>query len=620
MKKLVIAILFIPTFLRAEPPQSEPSTPDNDVFLSLTRTPLDASRRPSNTTVITQEEIERTSAKTLGEVLEQATPMVIKEAGTTGSLSTPQLHGFFSSGVAIYIDERRIPPDASGTVDLSQIPLDNVEKIEIVTGAGSVLYGANTLGGVVHIRTKRPKAGTPMTAIQTSFGSFGTSLYQGHYGTRVGRFDAFVSGSESKTNGYQEHAENRTTGGSLRMGYDFGLPGRTNIQGQFSDSSVQLPGGTDVPIGEWDGKRERVPKNSTDFQNSSLYTGAIEHVYEMGESIKVTGRASATRRRIDGISDGFPGDTFVRNRSGYLQTDLPHGFTTGYEYEQQRIDSLSLAGKTNTWAVFFQEQWGPGPWLFIPAVRYDHNTEYGSTTNPRLSTVFTASPWLKFSSNVGSSFRPPTFFEKFGGFGIPASPDVRPEKAWQYDLGLEVHPASWRAALTAYRTDSSDRIFNDPTDLNKAKNLNKAFSQGLDAALEQKWGSWFRHGANYAYLQNKGQSVGSSQYAVLPYSPRHKANYWVSLNTPFRLEILNTLQFVSRQFNGINESDLKLPSYMVWNVRLTQRILDGEIFLGVRNITEERYTTNGFSNIFGTGINPQPGRTYELGLSVKFWN
>lgn len=594
--------------------------PSPEVFLTLTRTELSTRRLPTTTSVVTAQDIQRSRAQNVADAIETTTGITIRRNGSLGALHLASLRGFSAKQVLVVVDDKPLPVDLTGTVDLSQLPVDNIERIEIVRGPGSVVYGANAEGGVIHIITRRPASDRLAAEATSEFRSFGTQIYRAHAGLKRGPAESQVSVSRNLSDGFQENSAFRNTSLGGYWGYDFGPGGALSFRASGSKGRVGLPSGTPVrDIGQFDGNRERRANRLTDNQADINRSYRLEHKLPVGD------RATLIARLGNGVTDReafqFGSTTQLRTegRTGFLQANLPAGASLGYEYTQQRLNS-NLYGDhtTNAWATFAQWTWSPTQaFTAIPAVRYDRHTEYGGFTSPRLTLVLQATPAWKFSSNIGRAFQAPTFADLFDPF-VPSadrSPDLRPERSWQYDLGAHVASAEgFETGATLFRSDVTDRIALDPTRSFAAFNVDQAFNQGVEVEVGHAW-QGTRHRVNYTYLQSEGKTAGFA-FRPLQFSPRHVANYRVDFDGPWATGITSSLRYVHNQFSDIGEQGLKLPTFVVWGIRLSKRVGFWEGFFGVDNLTNRRYALQG--DRFN-GFYPQPGRTYWGGVTLRFY-
>ena len=609
-------------------------TPSN-AFITLTRTALDPAELPANAAVITSKEIERSGVQNAGDALDNLVGINVQKNTSLGSTRLPKLRGFLNKQVAVYVDNRRVPPDVTGSVDLAQIPAEQIERIEVVRGAASVLYGPNAEGGVIHIITKRASGSLPRVSAETAFKSFGTSVLRGQGWHKSGRLEGLVTGSRTKSDGFMVNSrfENTSLGGNF--GYDFARAGKTYVDFSVSRSENGTPGGTPFRPDQFDGQRERRPNDPTFSQKDNNDSVRVEHKAALAEiegqgNVSLTTRLSGSRSQRRAFRTSITTST-VESRGAFFQLDFPLGFTMGVEYDRTRVDSpFAKTPETNSWGVFFQENFSYKGLTVIPGVRYDRNTEWGDTTNPRIAVIYRLSDRLKFSASAGTAFQAPTFadmtdFDPVTGDATARTlPGPFPEKSTQYEAGFEAAPIeSVNVKFTAFRAVIKDRLaFQSAGFGGTVKNLQKSVNQGVEGEISHQAGP-FRHDLNYAYLSSKGEGPGFSNEPIeLRFAPAHRLNYLMNLSvSPWDAELGSSLQYVSQQWTGNNRAGLKLPDYAVWNLSASKKVGILELRVGVDNVLERRYAQNateGFAGFTPDLFFPQPGRTYWGSVAVKF--
>jgi outer membrane receptor protein involved in Fe transport len=204
------------------------------------------------------------------------------------------------------------------------------------------------------------------------------------------------------------------------------------------------------------------------------------------------------------------------------------------------------------------------------------------------------------------------------------NPNLRPETAWTYDAGFELHndDASFKATyfranvtnliqtINVYTTNSGTLA--DP-DVFAAQTINvgKARRQGLEVEIEHRLNGFFKDSWNYTYLNNVGIPVGFTTEVPLAYSPRHTAN-WIATFSPTKvLDFSSTLHYEDSRFDGNNDTGTKLGSMILWDLRIAYRWKQLESFFQVNDVTDRRYEEEaGF---------PLPGRTFIGGVTAHFF-
>ena len=190
-----------------------------EVFMSLTRGETPVSDAPSNIEVIKSEDFEKTSARTVADAVASQPGLIITSAGSEGFLQTPSIRGFSAQQVLIVIDDVPQTPDLTGNVDLSRIMLDNVDRIEVLRGGASAVYGPNAEGGVIHIITKKPITAVDVQ-VTSEGGSYNTFNNRFLVGTNQGPIQAQVTGSRDLSDGFQQNSSFRNTDLTGFLAYD----------------------------------------------------------------------------------------------------------------------------------------------------------------------------------------------------------------------------------------------------------------------------------------------------------------------------------------------------------------------------------------------------------------
>jgi vitamin B12 transporter len=608
-KKTLLALLILPVLARAAEPEGE----EEGVFLSLTRTQAALDELPAQRTVVTRADLERSGAKNLADALESVPGAVFNRTGTVGSLASLRLRGVPTSNqVLILIDDQPLSGVAVQNVDLSQIPVGNIERIEVVRGGASVLYGANAIGGVVNVITRRPAPGPVKTRLTTEWGSFFTQTYRGEIGKATDRQSVYVSAGRDLSEGFQDNADSdgiHVTGRAGRRGARGGVV----LSVARIDNETGAPDGTPVPLGEWNGERERAANDPDTRVAQKITRARLSGDWALGEWGTLLPAAFVSGHAYENFGGLFPSDHFERTAGGELRLRTVTGFALGGGYER---DARAGAGETPThvtnWSLFAQQEWKAGPLSLSPAVRFDQHSDFGNIYNPRLTAVYRATERWRLSASAARSFRAPTFLDLvYPGF---SNPQLRPEVSWSYDAGLEWGgPAGRYARATGYFAKITDRIVADFTTGFVPYNRPRSELSGAEVEAGARWG-FLRTRASYAYSRSVGNSTTSSNYRPTRLAPRHVATQEVLMESRSGWAWRNAVRYVHKQFSGDGETGSKLPSFTVWNMGLTKRILAARAWVSADNLTDKHYAESvGFA-----GFNPQPGRTFRAGVTIEF--
>ena len=587
-----------------------------DVFLTLTRGDLPLSDAPPNTEVIKSKDFDQTTAKTVADVVAEEPGIVVQKAGSEGSQQLPTIRGFAAQQVLVVIDDVPQTPDLVGNSDLSRIPLDNVDRIEILRGGASAVYGPNAEGGVIHIITKKPV--TSMDAqLFSEAGSYGTYHELLKAGTNQGPVQAQITASRALSDGFQQNSDYRNTDVTGFLAYDVGKYGRLSYNIEGEKGTVGLPSGTPVPIGDWNGERERQANDPVSRQSETDRNNRLQYVDRVG-GVDLTARLANNVKDLNTFEFGTTTLIRTEGRNAFAKAEIPGNGAAGYEFYERRLDSdVYGAHRVDAWGAFYEAYFiGNDAVKLTPGVRYDRDYSYGESWSPRLQLAVKPGDLWKLSASASRSFQTPTFADLYNPF-VPAqfqAGHLNPETTWSYDLGASAKPIpGLETTATLYRTDTRDRIALDPTKGFAAFNLDRAYTQGVEGeishtykAVSQKMG--------YSYLQAEGLD-GGFNYRPLAFSPKHKIDYRVDVDLPWGIRSTLSLLYVHRQWTDTGEGGVQIPGYLTADLKVSKRAGWIELFVACNNLFDRHYAeiADAFNGYF-----PQPGRTFSGGMKARF--
>lgn len=617
--------------------RAETTPPDDGLFISLNRNAEDPKRLPTNVSALTAEDIRREKPATLEDALSKLPGVQVQRSGPLGTFSTLRLRGVPSSSqVLILVDHVPFGGVGSQFSDLSQIPIETIIRVEIVRGGASALYGANAVGGVVNIITKKAKEEGARTTLKGEVRSLGTQLYQGDFGVKAGPLEGYVNAGRYLADGFQKNQDSDHIFGSGKVGFTLGSGARIGFSADRTDHEVGNPSGTPERIGQWDGHKERAANDETARVEKDATRLRLTADVPVGNYLWQTSAFGFVERNLN-TKSAYPGveDSSRRKTITGGDTQFAYGrhFVLGASLERDERknetgnDPAIRDHVVNTGA-YGQATFTAGKWNFLPAVRYDHHSAFGGELNPRFTVVFRPEEKLKLSANISRSYRAPDMsalydnFPAFYGFNkTVANPHVKPEIGWTYDAGVERRlgqKAFVRA--TGFYTHLTDRIYstsNMAPSVEDNTTLNGPKAEITGAEVESSVG--FSMGqllAQYTYLRALGNSPDASTFRPLRMTPRHSASAELAVDLPEKWVLLNTVRYLHKQYTTDGEttnpySDTKLPSFTLWGIRLTKTVLAADFYFGVDNITNKHYTESAF-------FDPMPGRTFGVGVNMRF--
>lgn len=609
---------------------------ETTVFIGL-RKEVPVEKTATNITVISEDEIKTSDAKTVGEVLKDKTGIVeVSKIGTIGAESTLRIRsgGGTADQVLVMIDGRPVNSISMGEANLSEIPAENIEKIEVMRGPASALYGANALGGVVNIITKKATAVKPKTEIGLNYGSFNTQNYNFNFSAMPGKANIFLSGSKNLTDGFRDNSDYDATNLSAKIGYDFEKYGELSLSNGFLTSELGTPGRNFTKLADYDNKKERTAESPNANQKTNKQSYELNYKKEIADETKLQSKIYFQQNSfhfkdldIHSAWDSPDDDIGISNTvGGNIQIDTLYDITAGVEGKNDKYKKKNEITKTtdidkwtDTSAVFVQKIFNFEPLTTTVGTRYDYHNVFGGQLNPRIVNIYKINDNFKLSSTVGRSFRAPTFNDLYWPDPyMPGNPDLKPETSIGTDFGIEYTLKEILVSkITLFYSDVKNLIEwapIDPTDPWSSwtpSNVGKAFSRGVEFEAENKIVKNLTHNLNYTFLESKGKEEGET-YKILQYTPKHRLNYCLNYSAPLKLQTKLGVEYTHKQEWKAGTKDKTIPGYTLANLRVSRKILQSEVYFSCENIFDTRYVSR--ENY------PLPGRTFSGGLNLYLWD
>lgn len=433
-----------------------------------------------STRVITRTEIEAAQASDLPGLLRMLTSIDVAQTGPLGSQTSLFLRGADSRQTLVLVDGVPLMRADFGTASWQHLPLDQIERIEIVRGNLSSLYGAQAVGGVVQIVTRR--ADTPQASV--ALGTQGTQQASAAGGTTFGN-DTRLSASLSarRTDGYSardatvdpganaDRDAARQVGGSARLEQRWAEGHASEINLMASRTRSQYDGFT---------------PGLDDVLSTRVEAAGLKSRHAIGAQTTATIELGQTREHFDDPTGFAPiGDNRVRQAGVQIGHALnaDHDVQVGVETRRERFgDSTTPARTRSTDSV--RAAWLGRPfsgWQTQAALRSDDSSDFGRATTGLVAAAWQWSPALKLSAQAASGFSAPSFLDQ--QFANPAT-TLKPERSKQAEVALQWSEgaALLRAGLFAQR--QRDRIAFDPVTF-ETQNIARAKNRGLE--LMAQW-------------------------------------------------------------------------------------------------------------------------------------
>ena len=472
-------------FVAFLPAHAQPATMD-PVVITATRIPQPVSTLLSDVRIIDRDDIANANSASLIELLQAQGGVEIATNGGPGQIGAVFIRGANANHVVVLIDGVRINSATSGTNALENIPLRQIERIEIVRAPASSLYGADAIGGVIQIFTRdggnrlsaSAGAGTWRTqrydaGIAREWGSTRFSLRAGYEESR-----AFSATNEANVFSFDPDDDpyrNRNVTASLAHGW---APGHELVARAFvSDGTTHFDAGP----GTDDVNRQRLSSYSIDSRDKFI-----------------DGWSSLVRiaRGTDDIdtSGGYPSSFRTNQDQGSWQNDfrVPGGtLIAGIEYRRESVTSTTEYSETarTIRSVFAGYSGAFGPHLAQGSVRRDDNSQFDDRTTGSIGYGYRITPAWRVSASTGTAFKAPSFNDLY--FVSPffsGNPDLRPERSTSYEGAIRYDDGRHRGSLTVFENRIRDLIAVDPT-FTTVVNVNEARIRGATLALATDIGS-----------------------------------------------------------------------------------------------------------------------------------
>ena len=599
-QKLLAAILCAATPLAYAAPDTL-----GEIVVTATRTAQSADATLASVTVITRQDIERLQAQSLPDVLRGAAGLTISNSGGAGKATSVYLRGTNADHVLVLVDGIKVGSATDGKASFQDIPVAQIERIEIVRGPRTSLYGSEAIGGVIQIFTRKG-GGVLAPSFSATVGKYGTANStfglsgggeQGWFNAKLNQQDitgfnacngkpapgaAGCRVAEPDKDGYR----NLSLG--LRGGYRFDN-GLTTDFNALQTSSFSKSDGSSSAGNE--------TKAAQQVFGGSAY-------FAVAEQWDVTLRGGRSQDNSDIFFNGLHIDRFNTQRDSLTwQNDFALGadqlFTAGLDYQQDRIESRLIytqIARSNR-ALFGQYQGDFGAHSLQASVRHDDNQQFGGHNTAGLGYGYAVNDTLRLTASYGTAFKAPTFNQLYyPGFGTAT---LRPELSRSLEAGVAGHGAVGKWSLNAYQTDITDLIGYDAFYL--PVNINTARLTGLEGQLETRLADCDINGT--LTLQDPRQTSGTNQGKLL--NRRATEAMRIEVAHDFgAYRLATSLYAEGRRFDDLaNTSTKRLGGYSLLDVRAEYRVAPDWLVQGrVDNLLDKQYETAQFYNQARRGV------------------
>ncbi len=579
----------------------------DEIVVTATKTDRILADVAETVSVITEEQIKQSNAQTVGDLLKYIPGLEMSQSDDYPGVSTwkATLRGLSVDngyGLLLIVGERAkgrgMGEYGNG---LNQILVEMIERIEIVKGPGSVLYGSDALGGVINIITK-PVASDETTSIYADYGTEQTTRQGFSYSNRFEKSGFRTSAGMERTNigEYEGRFLNNKFSYNLNESKTFTLNMDLNEQKTPSkdERRIRISPKFNMNLGKGSQLIFKGYWFDWDFVQSSREGDIYYHQAE----------TQYTR--------------FLSNR---------HKVTAGLEYLRQTLDYQYDGGNTwsyvkediDTYSSYLQDE------LFlldnvyvVIGARFDSHSTFGEVLSPRISGLVDITEKIRLRTSIGRSFKSPTIrqlyypapFRHSSSEYVISNPDLKPEYGIGYSLGLEKEFGSIMLGnVTVFRNDLDDMVisyftgesFFDKT-LKSYENVAEAYTRGVESELKIRLFKDITSTLSYTFIDTKDKETGNK----LRYIPDNNAGWRLHYNNRNKnFGIGCGLRFISSMYKDVENTD-KTDSYYVAEVKLTKKVTaSATLSLDIGNLFDTEY---------GDPSIEREGRSFISKLSLNF--
>jgi len=612
----------------------------SDVVISATRTSNSTLQLANSVTVIDSAEISNRLKRNLFDLVKTEYGMSTLQFGPLGGLSTISIRGSNAGHSLVLIDgvEMNLPSESSNLYDFANLPIESIDRIELLRGPQSTLYGSDALAGVVNIITKKG-AVSPNFLISAEGGTYNS--FEGSTGLS-GKFDKLnylFSFSRMQSDGFSAAGEkygNTEKDGYegnnfiSKAGYEFDEKSGINFFARFTKAETDLDqfGGEfgDDPTYKYN-LEELITRTEGYFNlfeglweqkiGAFFYKNLREYKYD-----STLFNPSSSNSRYDGRKIKIDWQNNLYLSSG---NTLTFGAETELEQAENYYYSLSQFGpyesiipksETQTTGIYLQDQLNVEKQFFTTVgLRYDNHTRFGGTLTYRLAPAFIF--WetgTKIKATIGSGFKAPSIVYLYDPFY--GNENLKPERSFGLDAGTEQF--LWSSGISFgfnyFLTDYTDLIALDENF--KSINIDKAKSEGIEFFSKINTLDFLKLKINYSYTDARNKSKNSPEFdEPLLRKPKHSAalfaDFIISDKADVNIEIIYVGEKDDKNFSSFPAERITLDSYTLINIAGHYNLLEFlRLYARLENLLDA-----GYEEVYGYGT---PGLSAFAGIKLNF--
>lgn len=578
-----------------------------EIVITGTKTPHTLKDVPVHTVVVTNDDIENASVQTVSDILRSVPGFYAASEDVPGETSwQSKLRGLdINNGYGlILINGQRVKGEGMGEYGygVNQIPSSMIEKIEVIKGPSSVLYGSDALAGVINIITKSVPA-EPLFGIEYASGSNDTTMASVYAGKKEGYIGAYINASineaDSGAFGYDSSRKEEFTTDRMdtKLTYDLNKHLKFNLE-----------------LATEDKERERIYKTKDIFRHDwyKKYRIApeVNVIIDDTSSLTINGyyfNWNMNRQESGADSSGFSaaiGDMYYQDvETRYSKTfKNTYQLTIGAEFLQEELDYTYADEIIETYSGYSQLDTDIRNNLSVVlGLRVDDHSEFGSHVSPKISFMYEPFENTHIRGSVGMGFKSPTIRQMYyselyqhGDYWYRSNPDLEAEKSVGYSLSLEqIIKDKIMIDLSLFRNDIKDKVlqidtgeYEDDLPIVSFKNVSKAYTQGIELCMKAILSKGFSTTLSYTFTDTEDEDSGNE----LTYVPANNVTLGFDYRyEPFKVNFNINAQYADEMFTDDSNME-KTNDYMVVDAKISKKFKKYyTVSVEANNLTDSDY-------------------------------
>ncbi len=635
--------------------------PEQEIVVSASRDYRAACQIPANVTILTGADLEQPGLVSLVDALQNLAGIYFRTTSGDASQAQITMRGFGENShgrVLVLLDGRMLNrPDMAG-INWLQVPLNNIERVEILRGSQSVLYGDHAIGGVINIVTRKGTP-TPEYSVSAMGGSYGLNIQRLGVSGSSGPLSYAANAERNQSSGYRDRSAYLNWGAGANLGYDVNEWNNVTLALSYDTIDYEIPGYLTKDAMDEDPRQSIFPDDSAKnrYYNAglglkSLWTDIGQFDVDVFYGRKdiesdMTSWSSFSDFTIDtyGVTPQFSvnEDLFNHQNAFFIGFDgyLDILDVNRYSNSQRVMETSAATIKKRTLGGYARNEFSITDELALDLgarleqARFDADIPTAGIDDDKIQNASAVDAALiyilpnesKVFARAGTVYRFPFVDEMISYIGYGADQiyqDVDTEKGQNYEIGTDFAILdSLRMGLTLFLLDMKDEIaWNNVTYQNE--NLDDTRHMGAEAKAGWSFLDLCRLDAGYTYTRTRFTN-GDYDGNDVPLVPNHKVSLGAKWFLPLDFSLNASFTYVGRQYLGGDNANAgnKLSDYTVVDLGIsyTHEVIDRlniEVFAGVDNVFDEHYATIGYQGWNIDGYYPSPDRTYKAGLSCRF--